>query len=144
MQIDLKPDLSLLAIVAIFIVNYLIVRRFFIKPVNAILEEREVETRSAEKLHEEALSRFNEATAQIEAQMHAAKREAAQMRDRFRGEAAAYRQSVIDRTGAETRQIIGAADEDLSRSVATARESIVRDAGALAKVAAERLLGRTV
>jgi F0F1-type ATP synthase membrane subunit b/b' len=41
MQINLAPDLSLFAIMVIFILNYLIVRKFFLQPVNAILEERE-------------------------------------------------------------------------------------------------------
>src|SRR6187397_325684 len=101
MQIKLAPDLSLLAIMVIFIINYLVVRTFFLKPINQVLEARETETKSAEKLYEDALARFNEATAQTEAQLHAAKREAAQLRDRFRGEAGAYRQQVVERTNNE-------------------------------------------
>ena len=92
MQISIQPDASLLAIMVIFILNYLVVRTFFLKPVNSVLEARATETRSAEKLYEEALGRLQEATAQTEAQLHGAKREAAQIRDRFRGEASAYRQ----------------------------------------------------
>jgi F0F1-type ATP synthase membrane subunit b/b' len=61
MQINLTPDLSLLAIMVIFIMNYLIVRRFFLQPVNDILEARETETRSAENLYEDARARFAEA-----------------------------------------------------------------------------------
>jgi F0F1-type ATP synthase membrane subunit b/b' len=144
MQIKLAPDLSLFAIMVIFILNYLIVRKFFLQPVNAILEERETETRSAEKLYEDALARFAEATAQTENQLHDAKREAAQVRDRFRGEAAAYRQQVVERTQNEARAMIGEADTKLSSDVAVARESIVRDSEALAKLAAERILGRAV
>jgi F-type H+-transporting ATPase subunit b len=105
MQINLTPDLSLLAIMVIFIMNYMVVRKFFLKPINEVLDARETETRSAEKLYEDALARFSEATAQTEAQLHAAKREAAQVRDRFRGEASAYRQQVVDKTNAEARQI---------------------------------------
>lgn len=144
MQINLTPDLSLLAIMVIFIINYMIVRKFFLQPINNILEERETETRSAEKLYEDALARFSEATAQTEAQLHAAKREASQLRDRFRGEAAAYRQQVVDKTNAEARQIIGEADEHLGRDVAAAREQIVRESESLAHLAAERILGRAV
>src|SRR5215211_1594187 len=106
MQIELKPDLSLLAIMAIFIVNYLVVRKFFLQPVNAILESRESEQRSAEELYEAALARFNDATSQMEAQLHTAKREAAQVRDRHRAEAAAHRQQLVDRTSAEGKQIV--------------------------------------
>jgi len=128
----------------IFIMNYLIVRKFFLQPINGILEARETETRSAEQVYEEALARFSEATAQTEAQLHAAKREAAQLRERFRGEAGSYRQQVVDKTNAEARQIVSDADDRLSKDVAVAREQIVRESESLARMAAERILGRAV
>ena len=144
MQINLAPDLSLLAILVIFLLNYLVVRTFFLRPINDVLEAREAETKSAEKLYTDALARFEEATAQTEAQLHAAKRDAAQVRDRFRGEAAAYRQQVVERTQAEARQIVTEADEKLSSDVAAARAKIATESDALAKLAAERILGRAV
>jgi F-type H+-transporting ATPase subunit b len=128
----------------IFIINYLVVRTFFLKPINQVLEARETETKSAEKLYEDALARFNEATAQTEAQLHAAKREAAQLRDRFRGEAGAYRQQVVERTNNEARAVVAEADEKLGADVAVAREKIVRDSDSLARLAAERILGRAI
>ena len=51
MQINLAPDLSLLAIMVIFIMNYFVVRKFFLQPINEVLEARETETKSAEKLY---------------------------------------------------------------------------------------------
>lgn len=144
MQINLTPDYSLLAILVIFILNYLVVRAFFFKPVNAVLEERETETKSAEKLYEDALARLADATAQMETQLHAAKREAAQLRDRFRGEAGAQRQQMIERTQGEAKQIVTEADAKLTSDVAAARETIVRDADELARLAATRILGRAV
>ncbi len=144
MQISLTPDYSLLAILVIFIINYLVVRTFFLKPINTVLEARDTETKSAEKLYEDALSRLSDATAQMESQLHAAKREAAQLRDRFRGEAGAQRQQMIDRTGAEAKGIVGEADTKLQRDVSEAREKIVRDSDSLARLAAERILGRAV
>lgn len=144
MQINLAPDLSLLAIMVIFILNYLVVRKFFLRPINDVLEARETETKSAEKLYEDALARFNEATAQTEAQLHAAKRDAAQVRDRYRGEAATHRQQLIERTNADAREVIADADQKLSTEVAAARARIVSEADALARLAAERILGRAV
>jgi F-type H+-transporting ATPase subunit b len=144
MQINLAPDLSLLAILVIFLLNYLVVRKFFLKPINEVLEAREAETKSADKLYAEALARFEEATAQTEAQLHAAKRDAAQVRDRFRGEAAAYRQQIVERTQGEARQVVADADQKLNSEVAAAREKIVQESESLARLAAERLLGRAV
>ena len=144
MQINLMPDYSLLAIMVIFIMNYLVVRTFFLKPVNEVLEARETETKSADRLYEDALARFNDATAQMETQLHSAKREAAQLRERFRGEAAAHRQQVVDKTSADAKRVVAEADEKLSQDVAEAREKIVRDSDSLARLAAERILGRAV
>lgn len=144
MQINLAPDLSLLAIMVIFFLNYLIVRKFFLQPINEVLDARESETRSADKLYEDALARFQEATAQTEAQLQAAKREAAQVRERFRAEAAAHRQQVVEKTGGEAREIIAEADQKLSREVDVARQSIVAESESLARLAAERILGRAV
>jgi F-type H+-transporting ATPase subunit b len=144
MQINLAPDLSLLAIMVIFLLNYLVVRKFFLQPVNEVLEAREHETRSAEKLHEEALARFSDATAQMEASLHAARKEAATVRDRFRTEAAAWRQQVVEKTSGEARQFVNEADAKLSSDVANARTRIVDESESLAKLAAERILGRAV
>lgn len=144
MQINLTPDLSLLAIMVIFIMNYFVVRKFFLRPINEVLEARETETRSAETLYEDALARFSEATAQTEAQLHSAKREAALVRERFRGEAAAYRQQLVEKTNAQAREVVAEADQKLSGDVAATRAKIVSESDALARLAAERILGRPV
>jgi F-type H+-transporting ATPase subunit b len=144
MQINLTPDPSLLAIMVIFLLNYLVVKMFFLKPINDVIEARETEVKSAERLYEESLARFNEATSQTEAQLHAARREAAQVRDRFRAEAAAHRAQLVDRTHGEAQQIVTSADAKLSQDVNVAREKVVRDSEQLAKLAAERILGRPV
>jgi len=144
MQINLTPDPSLLAIMVIFILNYLIVRRFFLQPVSRVMEEREQDTRSAEERYEQELGRFNEATARMEAQLHAAKRAAAQVREQHRAEAATHRNAVVAQTHEKAQQIVGESEEKLRSDVTTARESIVRDSEALARLAAERILGRAV
>jgi F-type H+-transporting ATPase subunit b len=144
MQIKLAPDLSLLAIIAIFIVNYLIVRKFFFQPISQIIEERETEGRTAGKLYEEAMSRFNDATAKMETQLHIAKREAASVRDRFRSEAGAHRNQVLERTQGEARKVVAEAEKKLTSDVNVAREKIARESESLARLAAERILGRAV
>lgn len=140
----LAPDWSLLAIVAIFILNYLVVRKFFFQPVNAVLEARAHETKSAEQLYEESLSRFNEATSRMEEQLHVAKREAGSRRDQFRAEAAAYRTDVVARTHTEAQQQVSEATARLDTDAKVARDTIVRDSESLARLAAERILGRPI
>jgi len=143
-MINLVPDLSLLAIMAIFIATYIVVSRFLVRPVLAVIESREQETRSALELYEAAMARFNEAAAKMEERLHVAKREAGDVRERFRAEAAARRATLLQQTNAEAEKAVSEADAQLSRDVAVAREKIVRDSESLARLAAERILGRPV
>jgi len=144
MQISLTPDYSLLAIMVIFIINYFVVSKFFIRPINEVLVARENETHLANEVYEQSMARFSEATSRMEEQLHTAKREAAALRERFRADAAAHRASVIERTGAEAKGIVSEADASLTRATSEARQKIVSESDSLARLAAERILGRPV
>jgi F-type H+-transporting ATPase subunit b len=144
MQINLFPDASLFAVVAIFIANYFVVRYFLVKPVNAILEAREVEKKTSDQMYEEAMKRYNDATARVEAELHSAKRDAAQVRDQFRAQAVEHRGKVIANTQAEAKKIVTDAEAKLTNEVAEAREKIKRESEKLARLAAEKILGRAV
>ena len=52
MQIRLTPDYSLLVVFAIFLVNYFVVRRFFVAPISRVMNERQQDIRSAEELYQ--------------------------------------------------------------------------------------------
>ena len=69
---------------------------------------------------------------------------AAQLREKNRAEAAAHRASVVATTQEEARRIVGEAEAKIEGDVAQARERIVRDSETLARLAAERILGRAV
>src|SRR5258706_1417996 len=125
MQINLTPDYSLLAIIVIFILNYLIVSKFFLRPINNVIEAREHEVRSANEVYEQSMARFNEATTLMEEKLHSARHAAADVRDHFRTEAAAYRDSVVAKTHDDAGSIVSEADEKLKGDVAVARTTIV-------------------
>ncbi len=144
MQINLTPDYSLLVIMVIFILNYLVVSKFFLRPINQVIEAREHEVRSANEAYEQSMARFNEATTQMEEKLHVARHAAADVRDRFRKEAAAYRASIVEKTHNDAGSIVSEADEQLKADVAEARAKIVTESEALAHLAAERILGRAV
>ena len=144
MQIKLFPDASLFAVMAIFIVNYFVVRYFLVKPVNAVLEAREAEKKTSDQMYEEAMNRYNEATARMEQELHSAKRDAMQVREQFRGQAVEHRGKVIATTQTEAKKIVTDADAKLTSDVAEARETIKHDSEKLARLAAEKILGRAV
>jgi F0F1-type ATP synthase membrane subunit b/b' len=144
MQINLMPDLSLLAVMVIFILEYIIVSRYFLRPINDVLESRETEARSAQEIYEQSLGRFNEETDRIEQTIHEAKRDAAQLREKFRSDAGAHRASLVEKTTGEAQKLVAEADKRLSRDVVEARAKLAHDAESLARLAAERILGRPV
>lgn len=144
MQLNLVPDITLLVVMVLFFIEYIIVSRFFIQPINNVLETRETESREAQEKYEQSLGRLNEATAQMEQRLHEARRGASQVRDQFRNEAGAHRASLVERTTAEARKLIGDAEGRLARDVKEARDKILREAESLARLAAERILGRPV
>jgi F-type H+-transporting ATPase subunit b len=144
MQINLFPDRSLFAVMVIFIINYFVVRRFFLRPINDVMEAREHETKSSDELYEAAMARFNEATSHVESKLHEAKREAAGVREKFRAEAGTQRAGLVARTSAEARGMIDEADAKLTADVKVARERIVTEAESLAHLAAQQILGRAV
>ena len=142
MQINLVPDLSLLAVMVIFMLEYIIVSRYFLRPINDVLESRETEARSAQEIYEQSLGRFNEETNRIEQTLRETRREAAQLREKFRADAGAHRASLVEKTTEEAQKLVAEADKRLSRDAKEAREKIARDAESLARLAAERILGR--
>ena len=75
MLIELSPDLSLVVIMAIFIAEYFVVRKFFLEPLDNVMTEREGEIATAAARHEEALSRVNDATDEMELKLSQAKKE---------------------------------------------------------------------
>ncbi|HSN67603.1 MAG TPA: hypothetical protein VLV48_00035 [Thermoanaerobaculia bacterium] len=142
MQIDLKPDWSLLAIMAIFIANYFVVRFFFLRPVNRLLTERQQEIQSSEALYEESMSRFHEATSEMEARLAEARKRGAAVRETRRAEAAAERARLLGGTRNTAEEMTAKAETELRTETVSARERIVRESEALARLAAEKILGR--
>src|SRR3954462_15900552 len=106
MQINLTPDLSLPAIMVIFFLNYLIVRKFFLKPINDVLEARQTEATTADQVDEEALDRFTSATADIESRLHTAKRDAANVPDLCHGYVVAQFHSMMVQTNADAKAVV--------------------------------------
>jgi F-type H+-transporting ATPase subunit b len=141
-MIELKPDLSLLAIIAIFILNYLIVRKFLVEPVNGVLEWREGKVRDADQRYEEALTGFNAGTEEIEKRLMEAKREGVEIRERYRREAGLRKDELIQKTREQADAMIREATESLDQEVARARDTIGEESEQLARLAAEQILGR--
>ena len=138
------PNLSLLLIMICFWCTMWLVHRFLIKPVGAVLEERQGRigqaTQSWEATHQEYLA----ATARLEGEIQSAAREAARVRGEHRQQALERRQATLDRARAEADDRLGAALIALDAQTAAARGELQTSAAELARLFATRLLGRKV
>ncbi len=144
MLIELSPDPSLLVIMAIFIAQYFVVKKFFLEPLINVMTERQSEITSAAARHEEALARFSEATEEMEEKIGEAKKEGAAIRETLRAEATASRSDTVATTRQEAEGIVAKAESELNAAVAAARQKIENESEALARLAAERILGRAL
>jgi F0F1-type ATP synthase membrane subunit b/b' len=142
--IELAPDASLIAIMVIFWLEYLVVKKFFLQPLNKVMSEREKDVRDAATRHEDALAKFNEATREMEARVGQAKKQGSELREALKGEAAKHRAAVVEKTRQEADGIVKRASDELASAVASARQKIDGEIGALARLAVERIVGRAL
>lgn len=142
--LDLTPDKSLIAIVVIFFLEYLVLRKFFFQPLNGVMTAREQDVRTAATRHEDALARFNEATREMEARILQAKKQGSEFREALRAEAAKSRADAVEKTRKDAAAIVGSASAELAAAVTAARQKIDGDVGALARLAVERIVGRAL
>lgn len=142
--INLSPDASLIAIMVIFFLQYLVVKKYFLQPLDAVMSDREKDVRDAAARHEDALARFNEAAREMEARVAQAKKQGAELREALKAEAAKHRADAVEKTRQEAERIVGSASAELAAAVASARQKIDIEIGPLAQLAVERIVGRAL
>ena len=140
----LSFDQSLIALMVIFFFEYLVVRYFFLQPLNKVMGEREKDVRDAAMRHADALARFNEAARELDARVGQAKKQGSELREALKAEAAKQRAEAVANTRQEADRIVGSATAELDASVTSARQKIDSEVGALARLAVERIVGRAL
>lgn len=138
------PNLSLVLIMVCFWATLFLVYRYLIVPVNRVLEERNGRIDGAEKEWAERNDDYLSATARLEEELAEAGRQAAAIREKFRQDAQAARQTKLDEAREKADGRLGTALESLTRDEDAARFELREQAGVLARDFASRLLGREV
>ncbi len=138
------PNISIVLIMLCFWVTLWLVNRYLIRPVNAVLEQRDERTDGAEKAwtakNEELLS----ATDRIENELIEAARAAAKTRETYRTEAHQDKQQQLDTARNEAEKELESALAGLSRDAEKARTELREQAESLSRELVQRLLGREV
>jgi F0F1-type ATP synthase membrane subunit b/b' len=138
------PDLSLVAVAALFWATYWLLRQTVFRPLGGIFEEREQKVASASDALAKTLEKEKETLAQIDSRLTQARREAMAGKDAARVAANARRQEVLDAAREKARAVAADAQRSLDAQVAGAREQLRGEARAMAEEIATRALGRKI
>lgn len=136
------PDLSLLLVVIIFWATYLVLRRFLLAPLGAVLAERERRAEDARAASDSALERQREVAADLDRRLTEARREALAHREAVRAAAGERRQALLDEAREKARAAAVEAQAQIDRSARAAREQLGAEARAIALEIASYALGR--
>jgi len=138
------PDLSLFLVVIIFWATYVVLRKFLLGPLGAVLAERERRVDSARAASEAALEKQREAAIDLDRRLTEARRETLAHREAVRAAAGERRRALLDEARDKARAVAGEAQANLERQVLSARLQLGAEAKAIAAEIASYALGRKV
>jgi F0F1-type ATP synthase membrane subunit b/b' len=140
----LAPNLSLLFVMACFWLVYLLVSSQFVKPLGAVLDEREKRSREARAAFDQAEQALTAAIEKCERQLAAAAAEGQKERTLLRAAGEATRRARLDEARDQTQQHIVELKRQLAGASDQARAQLRSRTGQLARELASRVLGRSV
>jgi F-type H+-transporting ATPase subunit b len=120
------------------------VNRLLIAPLVGILKEREARTQGSTDQTGAVRSEAAAELARLEARRSEARRQAAERRSAILARGKSEEQRVLDAARGEAAQSLAQVRASIAADVEQARASLSADARALAQLAAERILGRTL
>jgi F-type H+-transporting ATPase subunit b len=143
--LEIFPDFEQLAIlIVLFAALVYPVNAWLIRPLLRVLEEREDRIDGARVRAARVTEQAEESLARYRADIDAAKADGEQQRRRLVEEARAEQTQLTRAARKEAEQQLEAARDEVGSALEQARASLRADAEALARQAAERILGREV
>lgn len=138
------PNLSIILVMLCFWLTLWLVSRFLIKPVTAVLDQRNGRIDGADRAWTATNEEMLSATARIEEEISEAARDAASARTEVRSKALNEKQQRIDEARRDGEARLSQALEDLGRDAERARSELRTRGDELGRSLAVRLLGREV
>ena len=138
------PDLSLLLVMVIFWATFVVLKIFVLKPLGAILEDRERTVAGATAALSSALDEEKETLLGIDRRLTEARREALAARHAARADANAKRQAMLENARAKGQALGAEAQAKLDREIGVARADLAKNARAIAAEIATLALGRRI
>ncbi len=138
------PDVTFLYVVLAFMASYAILKRYLFVPLSAILDQRESEARSAEKVHAESLAELEKTVARAESELARARGEALALREKLRGEGRGLWERKMEEAKAAAQAALNRGTEEIGVAAQKSAAGLPRAARELARVLAEKILGRNL
>jgi len=138
------PNFSLLLVMACFWLVFLLVSTQFVRPLGALLDQRERRDREAREGFEAAQHAFDEALARCQRELAQAAAEAQKERAGLRAAGEAARRARLEAARSKAQERLAMLDEELRGTVARARVGLRDHTAELASDLASRLVGRTL
>ncbi len=136
------PDLSVFWVILAVLVLAFGLDRVLFKPLLRVMRERETAVKSAMDLAHDASTKARVATDEFETSVAAARSDLYKQMDERRRAAELYRSELMARTREETDASLAAARTQLDEQSAKARVQLEKDAEALGREIAQKVLGR--
>ena len=136
------PNLSLLFIMVCFWMTLWLVQRYLIRPVGAVVDDRQLRLDDAQQEWTAKNEEHLAAVAQVEEELGAAAREAGRVRAEARQEAMSERQKGLADARARADERLLEVLDGLTKETEAARTELRHQAEELARLLASRLLGR--
>jgi F-type H+-transporting ATPase subunit b len=140
----INPDLSLLIVLALFIIFVFILRAILFKPIGRVLDERQALTEGA--MHEARASsrRYQNRLAEYEATIRQARGESYRRLEQERAAALDRRRQLIEQAKQQAAEEIDRARADINQQALRAQAILESEARQIAQQISRTLLGRTV
>lgn len=129
-------------IMGMVLVYALLLDAFLFRPVSRVLAARRRRGEESSSLADSSREELERKFAEYEEAVLEARRRGTRVKEEARSEVAVRRESIIEAVRGELRDEMGKAEAELAVDVSKARADIEASAPALARLAADRILGR--
>jgi F-type H+-transporting ATPase subunit b len=136
------PDVTLLYVIVSFLICYVILKKWLFAPLGAILDQRDEEERAAVRIHAESVAELQKTIAHIEQELAAARREALKEREALRGQGGAELEKRLESARASAEKMLEQARAQIEQDAARSSAELPSRASDLARLLAEKVLGR--
>jgi len=136
------PDITFVYVVLAFWIAYAILKKFLFTPLSGILEQRELEERTAARVHTESLEELSRTVARAEQALSEARREALRQREALRAEGHAHLEKRLEDARTTAAAAVEAGGREIDSHVARLTVELPLKAAEFARGLAEKILGR--